>query len=252
MGAIMAAEYAFGIGAQEMVDVTVDVMRKYLRGDITLPVVSILKGDQVARLILNVMGGRDMDMEDLWIPCFAVSANLTRAKMHVHTTGSVLRSILASSRAPGMYPPIVQNGELHVDGGIVNNVPADVMKEFSKGARVIAINVSPEHDPTMLADYGLGVSGWRVLWGRLNRFAKQRLDVPTLASILMRTITFGGGPPDAPMLSPTDLYLCPPLETFKITEYHRGAEMAAIAYDFALARVPAWRTEYQASTVPAA
>jgi predicted acylesterase/phospholipase RssA len=54
--------------------------------------------------------------------------------MYVHTTGSVLKSILASSSSPGMYPPIIPNGDLHVDGGIINNVPADVMKEVSKGA----------------------------------------------------------------------------------------------------------------------
>lgn len=242
MGAIMAAEYSFGISPAEMVRVTVDVMRKYLRGDVTIPIVAFLKGDQVARLILDVMDGRDVDMEDLWIPCFTVSANLTRAKTHVHTTGSVLRSILASSRAPGMYPPIVLNGDLHVDGGIVDNVPAGVMKEFSKGARVVAINVSPQVDPTMIADYGLGVSGWRVLWNLVNRFAKKPFEVPTLPSILMRTITFGGGRPDANVLGPADLYVCPPLERFKINEFHRGAEMAEVTYAFARPLVTSWHT----------
>jgi NTE family protein/lysophospholipid hydrolase len=245
MGAIMAAEYAFGLDADEMLTVTVDVMRNYLRGDLTIPLVAFLKGDQVARLILAVMGNQDVDLEDLWLPCFCISANLTRAKMHIHTTGSVLKSILASGRAPGMYPPVVFNGDLHVDGGIVNNVPADVMKEISKGARVIAINVSPQVDPTMIADYGLGVSGWRVLWDRLNVFAKKRFDVPTLPSILMRTITFGGSAGAATGLGPADLYLCPPLETFKINEFHRGPEMADVAYAFALPRVTAWQAEYQ-------
>jgi predicted acylesterase/phospholipase RssA len=249
MGAILAAEYAFGFDGDAMLKVTVDVMTKYLRGDLTIPVVSFLKGDQVARLILAVMGNHDLDLEDLWIPCFTVTANLTRARMQVHTTGSVLKSILASSRAPGMYPPVVLNGDLHVDGGIVNNVPADVMKELSKGARVIAINVSPQDDPTMIADYGLGVSGWRVLLHRLNPFAKTSLAVPTLASILMRTMTFGGGPRIAPAMGSADLYLCPPLETFKINEFHRGPEMADLAYDFALPRLTAWQAEYEKMVV---
>jgi NTE family protein/lysophospholipid hydrolase len=249
MGAIMAAEYAYGINAEGMLETTVDVMRKYLRGDITIPMVAFLKGDQVARLILAVMGNCDCDLEDLWIPCFSVSANLTRGAMHVHTTGSTLKSILASSRAPGMYPPVVVNGDLHVDGGIVNNVPSDVMKEFSKGARVIAINVSPQVDPTMIADYGLGVSGWRLLWDRLNPFAKDRLAVPTLPSLLMRTMTFGTGARGAPRLGPADLLLGPPLETFKINEFHRGPEMADVAYAYALPRVTAWKAEYEKTLV---
>lgn len=250
MGAIMAAEYAFGIDADGMLKTTVEVMRNYLRGDITVPLVAFLKGDQVARLILAVMGGRDIDMEDLWLPCFAVSANLTRAAMHVHTTGSVLKSILASSRAPGMYPPVVVNGDLHIDGGIVNNVPSDVMKDLSKGARVIAVNVSPQVDPTMIADYGLGVSGWRVLWERLNPFTKHRLVVPTLPSLLMRTMTFGTSARVASGLGPVDLHLSPPLETFKINEFHRGPEMSELAYTYALPRVTAWQAEYQKTLVP--
>ena len=249
MGAILAAEYAYGFDGEGMCRVTVDVMRKYLRGDLTIPLVAFLKGDQVARLILAVMGNQDIDIEDLWLPCFCVSANLTRARMHVHTTGSVLKSILASSRAPGMYPPVVVDGDLHVDGGIVNNVPVDVMKEISKGARVIAVNVSPQDDPTMIADYGLGVSGWHVLWDRLNPFAKKTLAVPTLPTILMRTITFGGGPPAEAGLGPADLYLCPPLEKFKINEFHRGAEMADVAYEFALPLVMAWQAEYEKTLV---
>jgi hypothetical protein len=114
---------------------------------------------------------------------------------------------------------------------------------------VIAINVSPQDDPTMIADYGLGVSGWRVLLHRLNPFAKTSLAVPTLASILMRTMTFGGGPRIAPTMGSADLYLCPPLETFKINEFHRGPEMADVAYDFALPRLTAWQAEYEKMVV---
>jgi predicted acylesterase/phospholipase RssA len=160
--------------------------------------------------------------------------------MHVHSRGSVLTSILASSRAPGMYPPIVLNGDLLIDGGVVNNVPADVMKELSNGARVIAVNVSPQFDPAMTADYGLGLSGWRVLLNRLNPFSKKSLAVPSLPHILLRTVAFGRRRSG---LGPADLYLCPPLETFKINEFHRGKDMADIAYRFALPLLEAWKSE---------
>jgi len=161
--------------------------------------------------------------------------------MHVHTTGSVLMSILASSRAPGMYPPIVLNGDLLIDGGIVNNVPADVMRDLSNGARVIAVNVSPRVDETMTADYGFGISGWQVLLGRLNPFRKKKPATPNLLHILMRTVAFGAPSPLGTALGPADLDLSPPLEMFKINDFHRGPEIADTAYRFALPRVQAWK-----------
>lgn len=241
MGAILAAEYAYGYGWQEMITITANVMRRCFRGELTMPMVAFLKGHQVARLILDVMDNHDVDIEDLWLPYFCVSANLTRAQMHVHTTGSVLMSILASSRAPGMYPPIVLNGDLLIDGGIVNNVPADVMRDLSNGARVIAVNVSPQVDETMTADYGFGISGWHVLLNRLNPFRKKRPAAPSLFHILMRTVAFGAPSPLGTGLGPEDLELSPPLETFKINDFHRGPEIAETAYRFALPRVKAWK-----------
>jgi predicted acylesterase/phospholipase RssA len=241
MGAILAAEYAYGYDWEEMITITGNVMRQCFQGELTMPMVAILKGHQVARLILDVMGQHDLDIEDLWLPYFCVSTNLTRSQMHVHTTGSVLMSILASSRAPGMYPPIVLNGDLLIDGGIVNNVPADVMRDLSNGARVIAVNVSPRVDETMTADYGFGISGWQVLLGRLNPFRKKKPATPNLLHILMRTVAFGAPSPLGTALGPADLDLSPPLEMFKINDFHRGPEIADTAYRFALPRVQEWK-----------
>ncbi len=74
----------------------------------------------------------ETQIEDLWLPFFAVSANLTRASIQVHRRGPLLKSLLASMRVPAVYPPILWDGDLLVDGGIIDNVPVDIMRGYAK------------------------------------------------------------------------------------------------------------------------
>ena len=59
------------------------------------------------------------------MPFLLRSANLNRSEMKVHTQGSLAKAIMATTRAPAIFPPIVYDGELRVDGGLLNNVPVD-------------------------------------------------------------------------------------------------------------------------------
>ena len=246
MGAIIGVQVAMGWTGDEIVTRMGKSILECFKGDFTIPIVSFLRGSQLARVILGYWSGKDINMEDLWVPFFTVSSNLTRACMQVSTRGSVLKSMLSSSRVPGMYPPVVWNGDLLVDGGFVNNVPIDVMKDFANGGRIIAVDVSPESDPAMTADYGMGVSGWSLLWGRLNPFAKQKVAVPGLASVLMRAIVLGDTSKKHAALA--DLYLTPPLEQFKIGDFRRGDEVAAAAYRYALPVLAEWKAAHLTPT----
>ena len=134
----------------------------------------------------------DVQIEDLWLPYFCVSANLNRAELKVHTTGSLADAVLASSRAPGIFPPVVMDGELHVDGGLINNVPVDVMKIVLEQGMVIGVDVSPPHELNQIDDYGHDVSGWRAIWHRFNPTRHKRVYRPSILLVLMRVIEFGG------------------------------------------------------------
>ena len=59
----------------------------------------------------------------------------------MHRRGSLAKAVLASARGPAIFPPVVYDGELHVDGGVLNNVPVDVMKSFVNGGIVIGVDV---------------------------------------------------------------------------------------------------------------
>jgi lysophospholipid hydrolase len=236
IGGIVAVESILGFDYEQLVRTTCAGFDSCFK-DVTLPFVSLITGRSLAGCIGNIVG--DLQIEDLPVPFFCVSANLTRAKMHVHLRGSVLRSLLSTSRAPGVFPPIVENGDLLVDGGIADNMPVVFMKAFAKGGPVIASDVSTPAEYTPYKDYGLAVSGWKRLVRKVNLF-KPSESVPTLDYTLLRTIEFGGVAARQKAVQVADLYIRSPLSAFKVNDFKRGHRMADVAYEYAKPRVDEW------------
>ena len=129
------------------------------------------------------------DTQDLWIPYLCITTDITESKMRVHSSGSLWRYVRASMSLSGYLPPLCDpvDGHLLLDGGYVNNLPgwlglgssvssmtallADVIS--SHGAEtVIAIDVGSQ-DNNDMTNYGDHISGWYLLWNKVNPFAKK-------------------------------------------------------------------------------
>jgi NTE family protein len=82
-------------------------------------------------------------IEDLWLPYFCISCNLTTHTEAIHLRGKLWEKTRASSSIPGIIPPMVLEGEMHLDGGAMNNLPVDVMRQLlGKKGRIIAIDLN--------------------------------------------------------------------------------------------------------------
>ena len=160
---------------------------------------------------------------DLWLPYSCVSSNLTRATTVVHRTGPLWRAIRASSSLPGIVPPVVDNGELLYDGGLLNNLPVDVMREEILTGSLIAVDVEPPVDLEIHAAELENPSGWRVAWSWINPFTKP-LRIPNIVSILNRSCTLGSFRYRRRMIADglVDLHLRPPLEQFRTLDFSVG------------------------------
>eukprot|EP00794_Sanderia_malayensis_P015962 gene15962-17568_t len=148
--------------------------------DLTYPHTSLFSGNRFNKEISDVIGERMI--EDLLLPYFCISTDITDSKMKIHQTGSLWRYVRASMSLAGYLPPLCDpvGGNLLLDGGYVNNLPADVMK--SLGARtIIAVDVGSLYEPHM-TNYGDKLSGWWVLWNKWNPFGKN-LKIPTMDEI---------------------------------------------------------------------
>jgi predicted acylesterase/phospholipase RssA len=239
MGAIVGISYALGYPQAKIAEILRDGCTASLKGDYTLPVVSLLSGKKLARSLSAYV--REYDLEDLWLPYFAISASLVQAKMIVHKRGSALRSVLASSRFPGLFPPLGWDEDVLVDGGLVNNVPCDVMRAELGPGTVIGVDVSRGLDFSVTEQFDLHHSGWQMARRRINPFStKPAGKNTTLASILQRIVRLGGVAHLHQVRSTADLYLIPPLHDFGFRDFHRGEEIAHVTHDYAIGLLESW------------
>lgn len=237
MGAMIGAQWNLGWDASRIVHETCTGLADSF-DDMTIPFLSFKRGGKYSKLIRRFF--TDTQIEDLWLPYFCVSANLNRAELKVHTTGPLAEAVLASTRAPGIFPPVVMSGELHVDGGLINNVPVDIMKTFSNQGMVIGVDVSPPHELNRIEDYGHDVSGWRAIWHRFNPARHKRIYRPSILLVLMRVIEFGGISYRRQKAELADVYISPELLRFKRNDFHAASDIAEVGYQASRERLTEW------------
>jgi NTE family protein/lysophospholipid hydrolase len=237
MGAMVGAQWACGSNAPQIVhEMRTGFAESF--DDMTLPFLAFKRGGKASGFVRRLFN--ETRIEDLWLPFFCVSANLNRAELKVHAEGRLADAVLASSRAPGIFPPMVIDGELHVDGGLINNVPVDVMKRFVGEGLVIGVDVSPPHELNHVHDYGEDVPGWRAAWLRFNPARDRRIYHPSILLVLMRVIEFGGISYRREKAELADVYISPSVLRFKRNDFALADEIAASGYEAARDRLREW------------
>jgi NTE family protein len=174
----------------------------------------------------------DADITDLWVRYFCVTADLTRAEVRVHDRGPLARAVRASMSLPGMAIPVCDGGSLLVDGGVLNNVPADVMKRICRG-RVIAVDVTPEKDLGVTQPFPSAASGWHLLTNRAP-------EVPNILAIMMRTTMLSSTHQRKQVAADIDLAINPPIGAFGMFEWDRLDEIADAGYQAARQALSQW------------
>jgi NTE family protein/lysophospholipid hydrolase len=237
MGALVAALYLVGWDLERIVaEISSGLARSF--DDMTLPFLALKRGGKTSRLIHRCVG--EVAIEDLRLPYFCTSANLNRIQLKVHDSGPLARAVVATTRAPGVFPPVVLEGELHVDGGLMNNVPVDVMKTFCNHGTVVGVDVSPPHELSPVVDYGQDVPGWRAMWNRFNPAARTRSYRPNILRVVMRLIEFGGISHRLQTTKHADVFIAPDLLRFKRNDFHAASEMVEVGYNAALEAFGPW------------
>jgi predicted acylesterase/phospholipase RssA/CRP-like cAMP-binding protein len=227
MGGLIGALWASGWSNERIIEEVRDGCRDSFN-DMTLPFIAFKSGRKFSDMVARFFG--EARIEDLWQPFFCVSANLNRAELSLHKSGGLTKAALASSRAPGIFPPIVYGGELHVDGGSINNVPVDLMRVFCGNGITIGVDVSPPHELEDVEDYGYTVSGLQALRSRFGLWGAKKSFMPSIPLILMRTLEFGGISYRMTREGSADLMLQPEMIGFKRTDWHLADEIVAHSY----------------------
>jgi len=237
IGAPIAAWIAQGQSAREMTQSAVHAFKSLI--DVTLPVTSMLSGKRIAGVIAAET--ETWDIEDYWLPFFCVSTNLTTFESMNHRRGNSAHAIRASVSIPGVLPPVPDSDELLVDGGVLNNLPIDVMRRMNPGGTVIAIDVMAPQGIGAKEDYGHSLSGWRTVAGRLMPWRKAPAS-PSIANVLMQSVMVGSSLARQRMLDRglADYYQNINVKGISLLQFESVEQAAAIGYEQSIEPLREW------------
>jgi NTE family protein len=144
-GALVGAVYCAGVPLDELENIFINMKwPTIIRLAITTPL-SLFDMQPIDSVITKIIG--EVEFKDLEIPFAAIACDLVTGKRIVLDRGPVAPAIRASASVPGIFKPVEIDGNMLVDGGVVDNLPVDQIRAM--GAKfTIASDVSNRGEST--------------------------------------------------------------------------------------------------------
>jgi NTE family protein len=205
MGAIIGASYCAGLGVADLKAIAArtgwwQVSRPFFSSN------GLITFNRMERWVEENIG--EFNVRDLAIPFAAVASDLISGERVILSRGRLCTAIRASCSIPGFAPPVEIDGRMLVDGGITDNIPADV-------ARILG------------ADYVIGVD---IFMPTLRRYLGPFGQGLAAIETLVRHAGRGS--------NECDCLIIPPMEGrsyFRFSDYQR---LIALGEEAALAQLP--------------
>jgi len=210
MGAIIAAGCAMGWDDAEMERrIREAFVDSSPLDDIALPLLAMTQGLKVSERLAQHFG--ETQIADLWLPFFCLSSNLTTGAYHLHRRGLLRHALRASISLPGVLPPATDGADVLVDGAVMKNYPADIMRASQLGP-VVGVDVTTARSITA-EDVARPSSVWR--WVRSGQWR----NGPPIVSLLMRAATVSTGRELAAAREATDVLVLPDVSGIEIRDW---------------------------------
>lgn len=232
MGAVIAGALGMGFDWKEILEISrTGWLRHKPHKEYTFPFISLIRTRVLDRWAREVYG--DTDIADMWLNFYCVSCNLTTSETVILEHGSLWKAVRASSSLPGVFVPVLRDGNVFVDGAIVNNLPGDIMRKRSC-QKVIVVDVGSE---TTFAFKMLEFpSPWEFLWHRILPFGR-RIEGPSIAAVLMRATEVGSHQKTDEVKRDADLCLRPPIDEFGVLEFESIDRIVEVGYRYAMEKL---------------
>lgn len=178
IGAIAGAIYSVGTDLR-LLSKFIAAMDAKSFMDITLPTQGgILQGnrfEEVVRILTH-----DKSFSETRIPFFCTATDLESGTLTVFFEGKLHRAVRASMCVPGVFVPVEINGKLYADGGILETVPATVLRQQGMDI-VIGVDLSDKrnrlHEGGKVNAYHTLMRTFDIMQAEISRLKKPNVDV---------------------------------------------------------------------------
>jgi NTE family protein len=191
-----------------------------------LPFVSLIRGKKLKKALHYAY--QDRNIEDLWREFFCVSSNMSKVELSVHREGNLAKAVRASVAIPGVFPPVIYGNDIHVDGGVMSNLPVETMRDMG-ASRIIAVDFDTDRDYEL--NYDEIPSSAVLLRQRITGQIKYR--VPSIVNILMNSIVLSSDSQARRLSGSVDLFFRPDVKTIGFIQWEAYQEAVDIGYQYA-------------------
>lgn len=200
MGAIIAAFAATGMDAAA---VDANIYEYFIRSnptsDYTLPSKGLITGRRTLAALRSAHGERRVEELPKEFRC--VSVDLLARRPVIHRRGPLADVVGCSLRVPGLYAPIIYDGTLHVDGGVLDNLPVGTLAR--EEGPLIAVSIGSGNDAHSATK------------------EPRAPRIPSIVDTLMRTMTIGSAMASSQMLTQVDVAIHPDVGGVGFLEWHQ-------------------------------
>ncbi len=231
-GAAMGGAIARGMTVDETLDQmeAMFIHAKAMRR-LTLPIYSLLDPTVFDSELRTRYGTRDI--ADQPINFFGVSTNLSTNGLHIHRRGPLWECVRASGSLPTILPPFIdKDGNILVDGGVLDNVPVKVMHGLKAGPNIVVSLGDPHEIWRTDVQYDDIRGRWSLLRDVLLR-RKRETEFPSIVEIMSRSMVVASRMASKEMLGDQDILVNPPIiPDMQILDWHLGRKLAEMAADY--------------------
>ncbi len=208
IGGMMALEWDVPRAIRAYAD---EFLKRPHISDFALSRQSLFSGRKARRLIDDWLG--ETAIEEMPIRFYCASTNLSSGLESVHTSGRLATWVRASFAVPGVFPPVLENGSVHVDGSVLNNLPTDPMRKLGVSA-VIAVDLGGENTPA------------------------EQAGVPGLLELLWRVGCIGGTASTHLAHKQCDFIITPDVRTIKFLDWNAYQQAIDAGYAATIKQLP--------------
>lgn len=240
-GSALAVCYALNLSYTKTAEAyrqLTDNVRKSLKWhQFTLPVISLISGKYTTTSLFHIFG--DVKIEDLWLPYFSISSNLSQGKEVIDRTGLMRDAVRATGALPGVVPPLIVNGEMFYDGGLMNNLPVDRMRKLlGDDALIFAVSLTNKGSHYQTYNFPLVIPFYIPLLKKL-RLGYKEVTFPPFFNTFIQALLIGASAKESANQAKADILIFPDLGMFRSFDFNEKyyIQMMEVGYAAALEKL---------------
>jgi NTE family protein len=199
--------------------------------NLTWPLISLISGKKSTEALHTVF--ENILIEDLWRPYFSLACNLSTGKEVLHTRGLLWEKLRATAALPGVVPPLVIDGELYCDGGVLNNLPVDCMRPLlGNESTIIAVSLMGHNEHIIHYNFP-PIVPFRIGLMKKLRLGYKEYTFPPFFSTFLQALLLGSSSKERANQLAADIIIQPDLSGFRTLDVNvvKINDMIEIGYD---------------------